>query len=161
MTLPLVVIATIGNHIGIFKILGLGDRTLKSYEDGSLLAVNESFTIPCGIIEMSISFGEREDERTVNVHFLVIPCENTYNVTLGRSFLSTLDMVSSPIHLKMKYHNNVEKSVIILADLCRAQLIHKATLKNTLVTVVASEKENKKICQTFSAVNLNVLEDGT
>lgn len=49
----------------------------------------------------------------MNVHFLVIPCKSVCNGILRRSFLAILDIVTSLIHLKMKYHNDADKLIII------------------------------------------------
>lgn len=70
--------------------------------------------------------------RTVNVHFLVVPYENAYNGILGRSFMETLDVMASKVHMKMKYYSNSGKLIVITDDLCGALLTHKTILKNPI-----------------------------
>lgn len=120
--------------------LGLRDLDFKSYEGGSLLSFNDSSTLPCGTIELPVSFGEGEDWKTMNMHFLVIPYESVYNDILGRSFLTKFDTVNSLIHLKMKYHNDSWKSVGISVGLPRARLIHKGILKNLIAIFITYER---------------------
>lgn len=104
-------------YIGIFERLGLRGLSLKSYKGVTLLAFNESFILTCGTIELSFSFEERKDEQPMNICFLMIPYENVYNDILGRSFLAILNAMASLIYLKVKYHNNACKLVVISADL--------------------------------------------
>lgn len=73
---------------------------------------------PCGYIDLPVSLGEEKNKRIVNVHFFVIPSESVYNGILSQSFFATLDVVVSPIHLKMKYNNDFDKLVIFKDDMC-------------------------------------------
>lgn len=93
------------------------------------------------------------------MHFIVIPCETLYNGILRRSILVALDVVAYLTYLKMKYHNNLGKLGVILADLREDCLIHETMLKNTLKIIVASERRMKKICQVISMVDLDVREN--
>lgn len=58
------------------------------------------------------------------------PLQNRLQCILKRSFLVALDVIASIIHLKMKHPNNSGESVIIVADLRLARLIHKMVLKD-------------------------------
>lgn len=88
-----------------------------------------------------ISFGVRKSKRIVGIFFFVISCELVYNGILGRSFLATLHVVVSPVHLKMKYHNNSNKLVIIADDMRWACLIHEMIMKMFLGTSITSKKK--------------------
>lgn len=83
-------------YIRICMKIGLRDRNLTLYEGLDLLALNDSFTLPCGIIGLLISFKEKKDERIINMHFLVIPCKIVCNNILERSFFMVLYAVASP-----------------------------------------------------------------
>lgn len=85
---------------------------------GNLLAFNESSNHPSVVVELPVSFKEWRDDKTVSIWFLVISCESVYNTFLGTVFLEKLDAMVSTIHMKMKYHNNFDKRVVISADLC-------------------------------------------
>lgn len=93
------------------------------YEESSLLPFNELFTLPCGMIELTISFRKK-------VRFLVIPYESVYKAIFRISFLTKFEAVASPVHLKMKYHNNAGKLICFSDDLHGDQLSHKSILKN-------------------------------
>lgn len=73
---------------------------------------------PCGYIDLPVSLGEAKNKRIMNVHFFVIPSESVYNGILGQSFFATLDVVVSPIHLKMKYNNDFDNLIIFKDDMC-------------------------------------------
>lgn len=72
---------------------------------------------------------EGKGKRILDICFLVIPCERVCNIILGRSFLATLDGVTSTFHLKMKYHNDWGELIVISDDLYQAVLIHETILK--------------------------------
>lgn len=74
----------------------------------NILAFNDSTTRPCGWVDIIVSLGEGEEKRSANIYFLVVPCESVFKGFLGRPFIATLDMVASPVHLKIKYHDNGE-----------------------------------------------------
>lgn len=72
---------------------------------------------PCGCLDLPVSFGVGKDKRIVDVHLFVISCERVYNDIIGKWFLTMLDAVTSTVHLKMKYHNNFDKLVVIATDI--------------------------------------------
>lgn len=82
--LPLVVIATIANHFAlrvliddrssddimyasVFMKLRISERNMTPYEGGSLHVFNDSDTLPRGVVEFLVSFGERNNRRTIEV----------------------------------------------------------------------------------------------
>lgn len=97
--------------------LGLRKKDLRSYEVQSLLEFNDSPTRPCGYINLLVSLGDGSNKRTVNIHFFVIPCVRIYNGILCQSLLETLDMMSSPVQMHMKYHNDYEKPILVASNL--------------------------------------------
>lgn len=60
-------------------------------------------------------------------------------------FLATLDVVAFIVDMKMKYHNDFGKLVVISANLHGAYLIYETILKNPLVTIIALEKEIRRL----------------
>lgn len=62
---------------------------------------------------------------TVDLQLLVIPCKNVYKYILGSPFTIMMDVVASLKHLKLKYHNIHEESVMMCADLFKAQIIRQ------------------------------------
>lgn len=106
-TLSLVITATITKHVvsgilindgstcnliyrEIFTRLGLGLQDLKPCKDKSLLANNDSTTRQYGGMDMTVSLGEGEYERSTNVHLLVVPYEIIFNDILGSPFKAAL-----------------------------------------------------------------------
>lgn len=85
-------------------------QDLKPCEEMNILAFDDSTTRPCGWVDMIVSLREGEDKRSINIYFLVVPCESVFKGFLGRPFITTLDVVASPVHLKMKYPDNGETS---------------------------------------------------
>lgn len=63
---------------------------------------------------------------TVDLQLLVVPCKRVYNCIVGRPFAITLDIVVSPVHLKMKYNNIHDELVMINIDLYGGKRIYKA-----------------------------------
>lgn len=67
----------------------------------------------------------------MKVHFLVIPYESVYKEIFRISFLTKLDAVASPVHLKMKYHKNAGKPICFSGDMLGDHLSHESILKNS------------------------------
>lgn len=109
--------------------LKLHKQDLKPCEGRSLIGFNYTSTCPYESIDLLVSVREGNNKRIVCACFLVVLCESVYNDILGRSFLEALDVVASTVHLKMKYHNNLGKSLVIAIDLRRAHLIYEAILR--------------------------------
>lgn len=146
VTLSLIVTVTIVNHFvswiliddesscnyyfRIFIELGLRKQYMRLCEGQSLVMFNDSSFCLCGHVYLSISLGEGNNNRIMNVCFSVISCKNVYNDILGRPFLAALDVMASPVHLKIKYQNNSGRYVVFKDDLHGARRIKEAILKN-------------------------------
>lgn len=111
-------------YISAFTVLGLRKQDLKVCGGKSFLVLNDSSTRPCGALDLPVSFGEGNNKRVVNAKFLIVPCESVYKYIMGRSIMTTLDTTTSMIHLKMKYHNDLSKLVVVTNDLRGNCLIH-------------------------------------
>lgn len=68
-------------------------------------------------MELSLSLTEGIDKRTVNVSFLMVSCDRIYNYFLEKAFFITLNIVTSTIHMNMKYHNDIDESVTTQVDI--------------------------------------------
>lgn len=98
------------------------------------MAFNDSITHSYGMTSLPLSFGEEESERKLTLHFLVVPCKSAFSGILGKTFLEKLDVMASPIYLKVTYYKNPRKSFRLNADLKASRLIREVMLKNFLTT---------------------------
>lgn len=87
-------------------------------------------TFPRGYVELMVSVGEESGLKSISTKFLVIPCKSLYNHILGRPFTTVLDVVTSPMHLKLKYHNLHKELVVLCTYLDMAKKIHHALQKD-------------------------------
>lgn len=110
----------------------LSKQDLRSCKGQNLLTFNDSFTYPCGRVNIPISIGEGRNKRTMKICFFAISCGIAYNDLLKMPFLAKLDIGISIVHLMMKYHNNFSKPVVVTTNLHRERRIHEATLNNLL-----------------------------
>ena len=53
-----------------------------------------------------VTFGETEGVRLVKTQFMVINCPSLYQCILGQLNLAKLIIVSSTVHLKVKYYTH-------------------------------------------------------
>lgn len=56
----------------------------------------------------------------------MVSCKSVYNCILDRPFAAALDIVASPVHLKLKFHNLHGEPVIINVNLEGEKLIYHA-----------------------------------
>ncbi|MCI23375.1 hypothetical protein A2U01_0044554, partial [Trifolium medium] len=102
----------------LFQKLGLRRECICPYDGTDLQGFNGSTVRPWGLINLPVTFENKEIKnsmKTVEVQFLVIPCDSVYNCILGRPTLAALGAVPSTVHLKMKYHND-EDGVVTIDD---------------------------------------------
>lgn len=64
-----------------------------------------------------------------------------------------LDVIAFTVHLKMKYHSDLGNPIVVTI---KARLIHETILKNSLETIVASEKIRTKAHEAINVLNLDV-----
>ena len=91
-------------YIGLFKTLQLTEKNLSPYFGNELYGFNDSSTQPWGYVELLVTFGKKEANKTIKIPFLVIDCPSLYNCIIGRTGLAQLGAASSTAHLKLKYH---------------------------------------------------------
>lgn len=56
-------------------------------------------------MEWIVSIGDEKDIQTLSSQFIGIPYRSVYNYVLWRPFVAKLDIITSWVHLKLKYHN--------------------------------------------------------
>lgn len=95
-----------------FEKLGLWKTNSNPYEGTELQGFNMTRTRPWGYINLDVTFGER----TIETTFLVVPVISVYNCILRRT-LTALDVITSTVHLKMKYNGDNGKVVTIHTNL--------------------------------------------
>lgn len=104
-------------------MLGIQQTDLTIYSDGDLLAFNDSVTLLRGAVDMAVMVGEKACERKVILNFLIILCKTAFRGVIGRSFLVSLDVVDSPVNLKVTYHVVDKRPNIISANLEEDRLV--------------------------------------
>lgn len=67
-----------------------------------------------------------------------------------------LDVIAFTVHLKMKYHSDLGYPIVVTI---KARLIHEKILKNSLETIVSSEKIRTKVREAINVLNLDVRVD--
>lgn len=90
-----------------------------------------------------IYLGEGRYMSIVDVHFLVPTYESVYNYILGTPFFVAINIFASTIHLKNKYHNIYDKSIIVHIYLARSLKIHEILLKDPNTTILRQERKVK------------------
>ncbi|MCI36136.1 hypothetical protein A2U01_0057358, partial [Trifolium medium] len=88
--------------------------------------------------------------KSIKVQFLVVDCPSLYNYIIGRTTIAELFVVSSTIHLKIKYYTKDGQVATVNGDIATTRRCFEAATKN-LVIVVTSKK--KKAEQKMPAVN--------
>ncbi|MCH93170.1 hypothetical protein A2U01_0014118, partial [Trifolium medium] len=72
-----------------------------------------------GSVTILTSFKDNDDPssaRTIQVKYIMVPCNAAYICILGRPALNSLGAVPSTVHLKMRYHGINVKVDTIRAD---------------------------------------------
>ncbi|MCI30040.1 hypothetical protein A2U01_0051249, partial [Trifolium medium] len=82
----------------------LMEKNLVPYVGADLQGFNGLTTKPWGYVDLIVTFGEDTTMKSVKVQFMVVDCRSLYNCIIGRTTLVELFVVSSTIHLKMKYY---------------------------------------------------------
>jgi hypothetical protein len=101
-----------------FAKMGLTQNDLRLY-NGSLSGFTDEEVDVRGCIEVETIFGKGPFITKVMVHYLVLPCNATYNVILGRHTINEIGGVISTPHLKMKYPTDDGK-VGVIHHLCQS-----------------------------------------
>lgn len=57
------------------------------------------------MVNLTLSLGKGVCVRNVTLNFLVISCRSAFEGILMRYFLAKLDLVVTPVHFKITYHD--------------------------------------------------------
>ena len=82
----------------LYKVLNLKSEDLERY-DSPLVGFDERMVIPRGMIRLLMQVRDEE----VQVNFIVVEAYSPYTAILARPWLYAMGMVSSTLHLKVKY----------------------------------------------------------
>lgn len=104
--------------------------SLIPYEGSNLQAFNGTTNCLCCYVELMVYVEEDRDLWFIKTQFMVIPVRAFYSCILGRAFFAVLDVVPSPVHLKLKYHNLHEESAVLCTNLEAAKKIHHVLLRD-------------------------------
>lgn len=109
------------------NMIGIKQAYLNMYNGRELLAFNNLITYPQWAIDLTVIVREESYERKVTPNFLIIQCQSTIRGVLKRSFLARLDAITSPIHLKVIYHDVEGRSVSVIADVDEVERINESS----------------------------------
>ena len=85
-----------------FEKMGFKKEGLQPY-NGTLVGFTNQKEKVRGFVETEIVFGEGFYKRRVKVRYLVLECEASYNILIGRHTLNDVGAVVSTPHLKVKF----------------------------------------------------------
>lgn len=100
----------------LFRTLGLSEDDLTTHGGCDLTCFNGSTNEPWGLATLRVTFGENKAKMSFKCQFLIIDCPSPYNCIIGWTTLAELGVVSSMVHLKMRYHNDQDEVVFVLGD---------------------------------------------
>lgn len=86
----------------------------------------------------------------------MIPCKNVYNNILNQPFLVDLNVVAFPVQLKIKYHNDSGKPIIVKVGILRAQSIQESILTNPLSASFTPERSGREDDRALDVFHLDV-----
>ncbi|XP_075633429.1 uncharacterized protein LOC142605887 [Castanea sativa] len=85
-------------YLYLFKWLNLKHEDLERY-DSPLVGFDRRLVIPRGMIRLPVQVGDEE----VPINFIVVEAYSPYTAILARLWLHAIRVVSSTLHLKVKY----------------------------------------------------------
>lgn len=127
-------------YVGTPMKLRLCQQDLDLCDDGSLLTFNDSITRPCGAADLPLSLGEGEDEIWIILFFFIVSCKSAFSGIIGTYFLATLDVMASPVHLKVIYLSDAESLIVLDVDLRTTRSICDAIIRKLFTTIMVSEE---------------------
>ncbi|XP_030924800.1 uncharacterized protein LOC115951795 [Quercus lobata] len=85
-------------YLDLYKGLSLRHKGLEKY-DSPLVGFDGRLAIPRGMIRLPVQAGDEE----MQVNFIVVEAYSSYTAILARPWLHAIGVVSSTLHLKVKY----------------------------------------------------------
>lgn len=113
----------------VFEKMGFKKEGLQPY-NGTLVGFTNQKEKVRGFIETETVFGSGFDIRRIKVRYLVLECEASYNILIGRHTLNDVGAVVSTPHLKVKFPLLDGRIATIcvdqkLARLCYSEILDK------------------------------------
>jgi len=91
----------------LFKGFGLKVKGLSKY-DTPLVGFNDRMVVPEGQISLPMNTEGKE----VMVNFIVVGSFSPYTAILGRPWIQAMGVVSSTLHVKVKFHSDHGVTVV-------------------------------------------------
>ena len=85
-----------------FKAIRIPQAEMVPYDDHVVGFASEKVGTK-GYIELSTTFSEGKNNKTIGIKYLVIDANTSYNILLGRSSINRLMAIVSTPHLVMKF----------------------------------------------------------
>ena len=82
-----------------------------------------------GYVDMYTKFGEDKRQQNVNIKYVIIDTDTSYNMLLGRPSLKWLGAIVSPPHLTMKFSTESGKIARVRINQKTAQEGYATSLK--------------------------------
>ncbi|XP_020233796.1 uncharacterized protein LOC109813916 [Cajanus cajan] len=122
-----------------FKQLGISERELIPY-DNPLVGFAEERVSTKGYIKLFTRFCfDEQESREIQVKYIVVDANTSYNILLDRPSLNMLGAIVSTPHLAMKFPSDKGKIITIHADQKAARECYFASLR-----VAPMEERNSK-----------------
>jgi len=96
-----------------------------SYNDTFLQGFNGTVSHSYGYVEFKFSFGEGDNNCSVDFLFMVVLCNSIFNCILRIPMITSLFVVTSIVNLKMRYHNDNDEVVTIPGEQGEEKICHK------------------------------------
>ena len=138
----------------MFDKLGLGSKDLTPHSRGLIGFTGDSI-LPKGYVELSCTFRDAQDHKTILVKFLVVDCSSAYSAILGRPTMNTLGAVVSTIHMAVKFPGDNGRVVTLRGNQDEARSCYKESLKigRTSPVILPVQKKKYGIPTTGSTTN--------
>lgn len=104
-------------YIELFDKLGLKKDKLSPYMDIDIQAFNGHVARPWDFIKIMVNLNKGKDIEMMDISFMAVSCKSVNNCILGRSFSTTLDVISSTVYLKVRYCNVHDEPMTIYANM--------------------------------------------
>nr|KYP55859.1 hypothetical protein KK1_002084 [Cajanus cajan] len=136
-----------------FKQLGISEKELVPYDD-RLVGFSRERVSTRGYIKLFTRFCFDEQEyRKIQVKYIVVHADTSYNILLGRPSLNMLGAIVSTPHIEMKFPSDKGKILTIHADQKAARECYIASLRITPV------KEKPSKSKRVHVVNPSTLDE--
>ncbi|XP_020230501.1 uncharacterized protein LOC109811243 [Cajanus cajan] len=124
-----------------FKQLGISEKELIPYDDPLVGFAGERVSTKGYIKLFTRFYFDEQESREIQVKYIVVDANTSYNILLGRPSLNALGAIVSTPHLAMKFPSDKGKIITIHADQKAARECYFASLR---VTPMEERKSKSK-----------------